>query len=230
MMNNLRSPLQFWMPVVGITCLFAGWQILASPQPGSARSKDITAHLLNQNPGMQNPASPQGSIAFQLKQTLDPDGSLNDEHEHGDENGGDGSNRPPKVPTIPPRPPLGNTAILLEVEGVLEAGDQVLPSDNSLYDEHAFEGRAGQPIIITLESDDFDTYLVLVSPDQRLLSESDDVSDDNSNSSVTTILPSDGTYRAIANAFDSTGQGDYTLTIREIVGSPRSQGEHIGSR
>ncbi len=219
------------MPLAGITCVLGYWHILASPYVEASRSKAAATDLfhthalygstspppgslLNADPGTAQ-GSDRPSQLSRLKQDGEPDALL--EEESGD--------RPPKVPPIRPEVPLGNTNIILQVEGVLEAGDRILPSDNSLYDEHAFEGRVGQPIIITLESNDFDTYLVLVSPDQRPLNESDDVSLQNSNSSMTTILPSDGTYLAIANAFDSTGAGTYTLTVREIVRSPHPQDE-----
>lgn len=131
-------------------------------------------------------------------------------------------------------PAIGSTSVLLETEGVLEAGDSVLPSDRSLYDEHPFEGRQGQPVLITLESEEFDTYLVLVGPDGSLISQNDDISDNNSNSSMTVILPETGTYLAIANAYDASGRGSYRLTIREIVESaqrtspqPASDGEPV---
>ncbi|MGB3492895.1 MAG: PPC domain-containing protein [Elainellaceae cyanobacterium] len=116
-------------------------------------------------------------------------------------------------------PAIGSTSVLLEADGALESGDSVLPSDGSLYDEHPFNGRQGQPVVITLESAEFDTYLVLVSPSGSLISQNDDISDENRNSSITVILPETGTYLAIANAYDSTGQGTYRLTIREIVES-----------
>jgi hypothetical protein len=118
-----------------------------------------------------------------------------------------------EIPT-PATPPLPSSpGVLLEVEGVLEPGDQILSADGSLYDELTFEGRAGQPIMVSLESQEFDTYLVVVSPEGRVIAQNDDISPDNTSSSATVILPSDGTYRAIANAFDAEGHGQYTLTI-----------------
>ena len=70
--------------------------------------------------------------------------------------------------TVPLTPQAGlkqdGGATLLEVEGQLEDGDQVL-QDGSLYDLHTFEGEAGQFIELRLSSDAFDTYLILVGPD-----------------------------------------------------------------
>ena len=206
-MKNLRSLIQFSMPVVGIACLLGFWQLQTIHNPESSRSKALAANLFDAH-AIDSPAP---NLLGSESNAISTTSATSDQQ---DEEPDDGQ---PESPTI--SPPLGSTAILLQVEGELEDGDLMLPSDRSLYDEHAFEGRAGQPVIITLESDDFDTYLILVSPDQQLLNENDDVSEQNTNSSMTAILPTTGTYLAVANAFDSGGQGTYTLTVREIVRS-----------
>ena len=56
----------------------------------------------------------------------------------------------------------------------------VLPSDGSLYEEHSFEGCAGQSVTITVESRDFDTYVALSSPEGKLLAQNDDINKSNS--------------------------------------------------
>ena len=100
------------------------------------------------------------------------------------------------------------------MEGTLETGDPILPSDGSLYDFHYFEGSSGQEVTITLESLDFDTYLAVFSPDEKLLAEHDDISQENSNSQLIITLPTTGTYRIIVNSYDNTGVGRYTLKVR----------------
>ena len=55
--------------------------------------------------------------------------------------------------------------LLLSEEGALAEGDLVLPTDNSLYDQYTFEGQEGQSVTITLESDEFDSYVALIGPD-----------------------------------------------------------------
>lgn len=109
--------------------------------------------------------------------------------------------------------PNGN-GILLREQGNLGPDAAILQSDGSRYQEHQFVGQAGQRVTITLESSEFDTYLILVSPDNQVIGENDDIGPDNYNSSLTITLPEDGTYRVIANAFDSAGQGRYMLTVR----------------
>lgn len=103
---------------------------------------------------------------------------------------------------------------LLQEEGVLGPGAFVLQQDGSLYREHFFEGRAGQRVTITMTSDEFDTYLILLGPNDELIDQNDDISQGNFNSSITVTLPSSGRYRILANAYDSGGRGRYFLTVR----------------
>ena len=206
-MNKMRSLIRLSIPLVGTTCFLGGVNILLTAHSGTSGSQSFVSSLFHTH---------ALNMPIQISQ-------MNDRSLFTDTTKQEVNEENPSVkPSItPPPPPLGSTEVVFQIDGVLENGDRILPSDNSFYDEHAFEGRAGQPVIITLESNDFDTYLILVSPDQRLLNENDDISDQNSNSSLTTILPATGTYLAVANAFDSTGQGAYTLTVREIVSSSR---------
>ncbi|OCR00319.1 hypothetical protein BCD67_25300 [Oscillatoriales cyanobacterium USR001] len=104
---------------------------------------------------------------------------------------------------------------LLTANGSLTPGkSSVLPSDGSLYEEHNFEGRAGQSVTITVESRDFDTYVALFGPDLKLLAENDDISQSNSNSAITFTLPASGRYRVVVNAYKKGEGGRYTLTVR----------------
>ena len=86
--------------------------------------------------------------------------------------------------------------------------------DGSLYEEYQFEGESGQSITVTLESSDFDTYLMLIAPNGDLMQYNDDISDSDRNSQITTVLPESGTYRVIANSYDPAGQGSYEITVR----------------
>jgi serine protease Do len=100
------------------------------------------------------------------------------------------------------------------IQSVLGPGASVLPSDGSLYRMTSFTGRAGQTVTITLESPDFDTYLVLVSPDGKVFKENNNASNNTTDSAITATLPRSGVYRVIVNASDRDGRGRYTLTIR----------------
>jgi serine protease Do len=103
--------------------------------------------------------------------------------------------------------------LLLQTEGALGENSRRL-QDNSLYEEHTFYGTAGQTVTISLESPDFDTYLILLGPNDQLLGENDDAASGTLNSTLTVTLPITGNYRVIANAYDSAGQGRYLLTVR----------------
>jgi len=108
--------------------------------------------------------------------------------------------------------PEGN--YILRQSGSLGPGDPTL-SDNSYFKEYTFRGQRNQTVNIRLSSPDFDTYLVLLDPQRNLVSENDDaMGGATTDSEITTTLPSDGTYTVIVNAFDSSGQGRFTLTVQ----------------
>lgn len=110
--------------------------------------------------------------------------------------------------------PGGQQNFILQQEGFLDENALKLPADGSLYRVHTFEGRAGQSVTINLASQDFDTYLALVDPDEKVIGENDDISRSNPNSQVSVILRRSGTYTVIVNAYDRQGRGRYFLTIR----------------
>ncbi len=116
------------------------------------------------------------------------------------------------------RPPQGGgqvrvSSLPIRTQGILGENSQILPADGSRYEEHVFEGTAGQRVVITLESRDFDPYLALIGPDEALLGENDDVSQNSLDSGLSVVLPADGLYRVLANTYDATGSGRYTLTV-----------------
>jgi tetratricopeptide (TPR) repeat protein len=107
-----------------------------------------------------------------------------------------------------------STTLLATNSSLIPGRSSALPSDGSLYEQHTFEGRAGQSVTISVESSDFDTYVALFSPDGELLAKNDDISRSNSNSSLTVALPASGRYRVIVNAYKKGERGRYTLTVR----------------
>lgn len=108
----------------------------------------------------------------------------------------------------------GISPILLKEEGSLGPNSQILQSDGSPFQEHVFPGRAGQTVTISLESEDFDPFLIVVGPDDQVIGQNDDASARTLNSLLTVTLPATGSYRIIANAYDRAGQGNYILTVR----------------
>ncbi|NET46456.1 protein kinase [Okeania sp. SIO2B3] len=123
--------------------------------------------------------------------------------------------RTPDITWTPKTTPYPSKVILQE-EGILSDDDWVLPSDNSIYAEHTFEGTNGQVVNVTLESSDFDTYLAVFSPTHQLLGEDDDINQKNTNSQLTVTLPVTGRYRVIVNSYDKAGRGKYNLRVVRV--------------
>lgn len=105
-------------------------------------------------------------------------------------------------------------------QGRLEEGDPLIPDDNSLYDAYSFRAAEGMTITATMVSTEFDTYLILVDEDGKMLTHNDDdatlgegVDGIPTNSKVTFVAPSTGTYAIYANALHAGLTGAYTLTI-----------------
>jgi len=116
-----------------------------------------------------------------------------------------------------PRQQPTPSGVILQEQGVLSPGGPTL-SDGSLYREHVFRATQGQTVTITMESTEFDTYLILVNEQGEPLEQNDDRCPQQTpecrNSEIRITLPQTGTYRAIANAYDASGRGRYTITVR----------------
>ncbi|MDJ0520302.1 MAG: PPC domain-containing protein, partial [Trichodesmium sp. MO_231.B1] len=106
----------------------------------------------------------------------------------------------------------------ISISGVLEEEDSVL-EDNRLFDLFPFYVSEGQQVTFNLDSDEFDTSLAILTPDNQVLEINDNISSDNPNSEIVTSLPT-GPYIVIAHASDESGQGAYRLTIQESTSEP----------
>ncbi|NET49622.1 MAG: hypothetical protein F6K09_13060 [Merismopedia sp. SIO2A8] len=112
-----------------------------------------------------------------------------------------------------PVDPSSLSEILLQADGTLETGDFVTFQDGSLYDEYLIEGRGGQSILITLESNDFDPYLILLNHRGDILAINDDITPENTDSSLLVTFPEDDMYWVVASGFKQSSRGQYRLTI-----------------
>jgi hypothetical protein len=101
------------------------------------------------------------------------------------------------------------------------AGESITGTLTSTMTEarYTLEGEAGTPVTITLASDDFDAYLLLLDSDESVITEDDD-SGDGFDAAITIEIPADETYTIVATnlrAYNSNGvfseTGDYTLTV-----------------
>lgn len=100
----------------------------------------------------------------------------------------------------------------VEYRGELTDDDPRAPYDDSPYDEYRFEAEAGWFIVVEMRSEAFDTYLWLTDPGRPWPYEDDDGLEGR-NSDIAVRARTRGTYRAVANRFDATGRGPYTLRI-----------------
>jgi serine protease Do len=127
---------------------------------------------------------------------------------------GEGGSPTPRPFSSENQTPEASGSYILQESGRLGPGDRTL-SDNSYFQEFTFQGQQGQRVNIRLSSPDFDTYLVLLDDQLALIEENDDAPNGNTtNSEITATLPYDGMYTVIVNAFDSTGRGQFTLTVQ----------------
>ena len=114
------------------------------------------------------------------------------------------------------------------VRGRIEASDPAL-DDGSNYDIWNYRGRAGERIIVTLRSSDFDAYLAFGKLDDGECTgdcETDDDGAGGTDARITATLDAAGTYQIRANTVSEGETGSYTLEVRAAAPAPpvRSSG------
>lgn len=117
-----------------------------------------------------------------------------------------GSRRPPQ-----PINPNGRP-----VAGTITRESNILSSDNSFYNIHAFEGRQGQRVEIEMSSQQFIPYLFLLNPDSEVLAQTENTPNNSRTIRLSTVLPRNGTYLILANTATQGEVGNYNL--RATVG------------
>lgn len=97
--------------------------------------------------------------------------------------------------------------------GTLQSGDGTLNS-GEYFDVYTLQGRAGQQVTVSLNSGDFDTYLIVRGP-SGFLEANDDREEGNRNAQLSVRLPANGVYRIQATSFESGEAGSYSLSVAE---------------
>jgi hypothetical protein len=99
--------------------------------------------------------------------------------------------------------------------GSLDDEDEVLDTDNSFFDLWTYQGRAGEQVRISMESDDFDTYVAIGRMEGGEFVEIATMDDggEGTNSLLEVTLPEDGEYVIRANSFSAAETGAYTLRV-----------------
>ena len=118
-----------------------------------------------------------------------------------------------EISALPETQPTTQATETIE-QGTLQEGDEVIPNDGSFYDSYPISGKAGDTFAISLESQDFDTFLAVMDKEGNIIEQNDDIDEQNSNSKLELTLPNDGDYTVIVNTYDQGGTGDYILKLR----------------
>jgi hypothetical protein len=129
-----------------------------------------------------------------------------------------------------PSPTSAETTIGATLTGTLQDGDGVA-AEGMTYDGYAFDGSAGQRLLVTLSSTEFDTFLLAGAhgPDGlAAIAENDDAGGDT-NSAITLTLPSDGRYEVWASSYAIGETGAYTLTLADLGPEPEPGSLLVGS-
>lgn len=112
------------------------------------------------------------------------------------------------------------TAVAQDPAYTISYGDAVTEDlvDAEEGDRWYFEGKAGDIVAITLESEDFDTVLELRTlEDDALLVENDDADTDTDNSAILPYeLAADGYYVIVVRDYAGESDEAYTLTLNQL--------------
>jgi hypothetical protein len=112
------------------------------------------------------------------------------------------------------------------VTGSIGAGDPHV-FGRGAFRAYRFQGTAGQRVVATMESTDFDTYLIVGRVVGPLMDElkSDDDGGGDTNSRLRVTLPADGTYLVVAQSFSEDGAGSFSVGLQPApqptTGQPR---------
>jgi len=107
--------------------------------------------------------------------------------------------------------------------GRLEKGDDTL-DDGEYYDAYTIELQRGQRLIADMRSNDFDTYVSVLSPAGEATS-NDDYEGSTSRSRVELEATESGTWIVVATSFDGGETGAYTVAVTISGGSAGKPGE-----
>ena len=127
-------------------------------------------------------------------------------------------------PAQPPRPITPGSP----VQGSISPNSSVMLTDwdeELTYELWTFTGEGGQFFEITMESDDFDTYLEFgpMSGGDMVAEQSNDDGGGGTNSRLRVQLPHDGTFGVRARPLSEGNQGSYTLQVQPFVPPPPSR-------
>lgn len=119
-------------------------------------------------------------------------------------------------------------AVMVTAQEPLTVGEPVeatLPAGESL--QFAFEATADSTYSVSVESDEFDTFMFIRDADENELVRNDD-GGQNTNSLVRVFSPpQDGTYLVEVRGFSPTDTGTFTVTVQAVDLPTLSPGESV---
>lgn len=101
------------------------------------------------------------------------------------------------------------------VNGKLDSRCDRLTADNSYVHRYSFRGKAGQQVVIDMNSLEIDPFLILLTPDGSKLAQSQE--NGHNNARVVATLPVDGTYTLVANSEKPEQIGAYNLRVQAFI-------------
>ncbi|MCA9604145.1 MAG: serine/threonine protein kinase [Myxococcales bacterium] len=102
---------------------------------------------------------------------------------------------------------------VLRQTGILGEGDPTL-GDDSWYDVFHLPMEAGRTYVITMRSEEFDTYLLLVDPNDVRVQQNDDAI--GTDSRIVYRPTETRVMRIFANSYTAGMSGQYTVSVREL--------------
>jgi hypothetical protein len=122
------------------------------------------------------------------------------------------------------RPGQGETPVAAApIEGTLASGDTVL-SEGEYADLYPLHLVPGSRVTIDLVSNDFDTYLALVSPSGEIV-RNDDFGDDTDRSRIDHDVSEAGEYTVYVTSYRAGESGTYTLNITSEASAPDARAD-----
>ncbi len=98
------------------------------------------------------------------------------------------------------------------VKSVLDSQDVCnILLENIYCEKYVLQGTTGQQVTIEMNSDDFDPYLVMQTPDGNKLAVNGDISPQNWNARIEVNLPSNGNYLVMARTSTAGESGNYSI-------------------
>lgn len=112
------------------------------------------------------------------------------------------------------------------INGSLSSTD-CITSSGEYYDDYTFSGTAGQKVIVSMNSNAFDTFLELYNSAGILIFKDAD-SGGRRNSVLIFSLTASGTYRIRARSFSTNRVGNYTITLTNNNNCPEPTPTNFG--